>query len=412
MKLAYSLLLGIFFIGSACHDDEEPEDQTKQKTKVSYQMQELKHNNASIIKGLMSKSNDHKFVYITSSDNQNLYAIEIANKQITPLTISSKIATPEVVAKADLSLANKVNFLYPTDTGVMATVTDNAGATVGVAEFVKADFEAKITWKLTEKDSIFSAAAGANDTYKGFMAYKKNGNNLQNAPYILSTTQKGFFTVNAVDASNTKLANISKRDTTDLDYAKTHLVAHKSLASAYLIDKLGIADIAPANINTNTNIAKADNFSSFNLKKDDNTAGTDKQTDISFVSILADKIFVAFNASNANQGGVAIIELNADGTLGNIHAPNHAWGGKSILNLTHDGTIMYAVMADNIVAINADASIGADLNQWLSVNDLDNNKILQGNITHAEITNDELFIATDAGLFNSSKKTLTKTKIK
>ena len=35
MKLAYSLLLGMFFIGSACHDDEEPEDQTKQKTKVS-----------------------------------------------------------------------------------------------------------------------------------------------------------------------------------------------------------------------------------------------------------------------------------------------------------------------------------------------------------------------------------------
>lgn len=412
VKLACFLILSNFFMGTSCPSNEEPEDQTRQKTKTSYEMQELKESNNSVIKGFMSKSNDHKFIYVTSSDNANLYAVEVATKQFTKLKINAKPANPEVVGKADLSAANNVDYLYPTDNGIMATVK-NAN-TVGVAQFAGNTPMPEHTWKLTQGDTDFSAATDtANDSYKGFMAYKKDGANITNAPYILSENKKGFFTTANTAGAATKLINISTRATTDLIFAETNFVADKTSGVAYVIDKSGIANIAAANINVvGQNITLANNFTSFNLKQADGNAGTDEQDNISFVNILANKIYVAFTASSANNGGVAVIELNANGELGTIHAPNYSWSNKSIINLTHNDTDMYAVMADNIVKVNPDASMDSDLTEWLSVKGSDDRKVLQGNILHAEITADELFIATDLGLFNTSKKTLTKTKIK
>ena len=277
VKLACFLILSNFFMGTSCPLNEEPEDQTRQKTKTSYEMQELKESNNSVIKGFMSKSNDHKFIYVTSSDNASLYAVEVATKQFTRLNINAT-ANPEVVGKADLSAATNVDYLYPTDNGVMATVKDNAN-TVGVAQFAGNTAMPEHTWKLTQGDTDFSAATAANDSYKGFMAYKKDGANITNAPYILSENKKGFFTTANTAGAATKLTNISTRATNKLIFAETNFVADKTSGSAYVIDKSGIANIAAANINADTaaNITLADNFASFNLKQADGNEGRSEE---------------------------------------------------------------------------------------------------------------------------------------
>ncbi len=436
LKLSLLGLLVAIGTGGSCAEDTVPEEETPTTLSTVYEGREIKIGNSALEIAQMTKSGDNKFIYTRSIDNKALYAHKVGAKTAAPvaLTIASKPADPATVGKADLKDAINVVLIIPTDTGVMASVNSAVDKDWGVALFEGDEATADTTWITNKDDDIYSAGNSVGNrtepTY-GFMVYKMEGTLAKQAPYIFSPAKSGFFTVDGPSALGTKLAKISTRASTPLDLPD-YIIGHKASGSAYMIDNLGVARIAPANVNgatNNTNIplavadgtgddANKKGFKNFNLMKSDGTAGNDlNDQPVTGVTIVGHKLYIAFTSSGTANGGVAVVELNAaNGELGAVHAPSHNWGDFTVLHLTKDGNNVYAVAHPHATAndasifeVTATADKGAELSDWLNAKAAGaNTNVIQGGIQFAELAGDELYVATSSGFFNITKKTVAK----